>query len=352
MKKRNLFGSHATIMALLGVFSALAYGGQASQVTPAPQSAAVPERPSSLEGNWFVEWENGGFKGAFGGDPKDGSRVQGYITLTRGKDDGDWRTVGTVTWVDKGAQRKFARYGGYPRLAPEGALTVSFNLGAARLAESVLRVGRPDAPTIIGEWSYQERPNFRDATVNLKGKEIWRRAKPSIARVGFKYDTGETDSRGYLILRDRQTPAGTPGLVELTYGGPNWSPETKSLGDRPSFPLEVFGENLWGTHQPWIEPTTGLVATLQGEIHRGDNPLDPASVIGMKMLVYVLPAAKPGRKTLYLDGIPIPFELVIKGYPGKVGAETPEKVGDEALGKAPKLADAKTAYGVADNALP
>lgn len=240
-----------------------------------------------LEGNWTVELRDD--KGALLSDPP-----YRDVTLFRRKDDN-----GKIWWEARGrgiGQRRV-------ELQPDGALKIEhdyfvFGHWGGR---SELRASGPDAQTLVGQWSYgKER----------KGAEIWRRLPRSVQEVEFR-----------SLIRSVATVGGPPAVVEMNYDY-TWSPDTDLRGNRPRFEIVVRGENIWGVNVVWIDRAEDLeIRPLGSDPHPvlgvytpQRNPETREALLRLEAIVWS--KAKPGRKTLWVNGVAIPFDLVVHGFPG------------------------------------
>lgn len=174
---------------------------------------------------------------------------------------------------------------------------------------------------IRGNWRYGDR----------SAAEIWKRAPPRVTRVVLKSKTTSEAAFG-----------GAPAKVQVD----GWD-SNNNRDVRANFDLEIYGENLWGHHL--IDFGEGVDIEFSSVF--GNNILsdgsrffsflyNPSKVIGIAGRGLLRQHATPGPKTINVDGIAVPFELVISGFP-----ETESSVQTTPT-------DTKTAYGAGSNALP
>ena len=250
-----------------------------------------------IEGNWFVVWSD---------TPEPGQTEKAILTLrkpwtsTAVRDESGARywTYGRVEEDDWTLSGYLGEHydSGYtavtPKVSPNGRIEIEhpfFVLGHWG-GESAVEPAGPD--TITGSWSYHD----------AGGAERWRRAIPKITRVKFISD----------VEHELDFDAGL-GRVEKSYSDYWWGPSNDMRGNRPSFWVEVYGENLWGHHvanivdEPDLEPL--------GSSYIWDETADvPQHIVGLKFQIVIWPQFAPGRKTLLVDDMPIPFDLIVHGY--------------------------------------
>jgi hypothetical protein len=158
------------------------------------------------------------------------------------------------------------------------------------------------ANEVSGRWTKEQKG----------GAVRWRRAVPQVTRID--YISGPE-------VRDRVTPADRPGRVELTYDRFWSSWQNNARGNRQRFQILIYGEHLWGHHVVYVEG-------LDLEAYRASTVPDPdrPGEEGLRLDVVVWPSATPGRKILHVDDRQIPFDLVIKNFPGGTPAAPRPKV--------------------------
>lgn len=264
-----------------------------------PASARAQD-PSTLEGNWFIVWE---------GFPEGGSTPAALSLFKRwdracrprGELEGClWSAERdeTSAWTLNG---QWGESLGSSYYGPD-ALTVSPD-GSIRIEQPYFVLGHwggdsevhPQGPdALIGRWSYGD----------TEGTERWTRAVPVLHTVAFVTDSA------------REVPAGQPGLVPATFDAYWWGPGNDMRGNRPSFYVRMLGDNLWGHHVVNFVEEIGLEPTSMSYIRgEDDGRLRPGNIVGLNLEVVIWPGVTPGRKVLWLDDIPIPFDLRIEGFP-------------------------------------
>jgi hypothetical protein len=274
--------------------------------TPAPgqQSAASSRNerfeqkagePGDLEGAWYIEWHD---------YPQRGQITTAAAVLRRGRrefvsrrndHDGTWLLEASVNLKNWG--------GGTPEFTAAG-LQIKWGYGFLGHWGGASRLRRSASPDVLeGSWEYS--PNG--------GREVWRRAVPEIKQVTFISD----------VMSSWVPGAATPARVEGTSDSLN------------RFGVKVYGKNLWAYH--FMELPPGLnIENPFGAFLLGSHSLKDGSyvfkedgayaalaevpkVIGFQTDLVLQPQFRPGKKTLQVHGLSVPFEVVIKG----AGAETP-----------------------------
>ena len=138
-----------------------------------------------------------------------------------------------------------------------------------------------------GNWTYNDNG----------GSTVWRRSKPTIDRVRLQG------------LSETEAPFGTMGRLEM-----NYAPGGGMRGNRPKAAIEVYGKDLWGQHVCWLEGTD-LELFPPSPIFTKGQPSKPENIIGLRMEMVYWGNATPGRKTLHVGSLQIPFDLHIRDYP-------------------------------------
>jgi hypothetical protein len=118
-------------------------------------------------------------------------------------------------------------------------------------------------------------------------------------------------------ITDKVTFGQEVGRLETVYSADDWV-----AGNRRGFNVRIFGDNLWGHHVVWAD-AEGIAAT---RTHGITDPKSekPLKVVGIEVQGLFWSAASPGRKVLHLDGIKIPFDLEVKGFPEEKKPPAPE----------------------------
>lgn len=149
-----------------------------------------------------------------------------------------------------------------------------------------------------GTWAIDDNWTKR----HEKGTGASRRAIPRIDRVQFVGDKV-----------DEITYGDDTGTLEFKYQGPVYG---HARANRRNVYISVYGENLWGFHRMWIDPVHNLeiggASYIQG---KADPDGSFNSVIGITFGFVTWPGMFPGKKILWIDDIPIPFELVLTNFP-------------------------------------
>lgn len=278
-------------------------------VEPDPALAFPPEpRPNirdpaidpnlPLEGNWMIEWQG------------DSDESLGYAVLSKG---GAWKCVDDPEggcWYrftrDPAAEWHlgfWAEDGGNSasvEMTGPGQFTAEYGYGHLGYSDGVSIVsGGLDG--ITGKWKQGDR----------SGSEVWRRVVPRVDTVIWPGDIGA-----------EATLADPPVTVISTYSDAG----NEMRGNRPSFVIDLMGENLWGRHDYWMPRAQGLeigdisyicAPAEDGYANHGDFSvcMRQGGVIGVELEFVVWGHARPGLQTLYFNDQEIPFNLVLEGYP-------------------------------------
>jgi hypothetical protein len=302
-------------LALIGALAGHAYSqaGRESLATPAE---AISDRFSNLEGNWSVEWHD---------YPEKGQVTAAKVVLMRNWEQkcvavpgGGCSFLNSVHQTDTSWNAHYTSDlqnwgGGSSQVSPQGNLEIHWGWGG----RSELR--QTGLNELRGRWSWTDRG----------GAEVWRRASPRITRVVFRgvsywgYDARLATYDAPSSQLRSEWPGETPSRVEGTYGG-NWGPGIDMRGKRPTFKVEIYGENLWGHHiidvggAVDLEPLSYWTYIMQDGGRYSSLANRVQEVEGIELTVVIWSKVRPGTYALRVDGISIPFEIVTKGYPGTV----------------------------------
>jgi hypothetical protein len=259
----------------------------------------VAESSPDLEGNWFVEWRD---------CPEPGQTGQGALTLAK-----PWEIE--PEWTESGARRWVHTRQDDAEWTATGWCGEGFVQGHPRVAAEVSPAGRVTMEScfLLGYWGgesvvQQAGDNEMRGRWTYEGEEgiaTWRRAIPKITRVKFISDVEDEVSYG-----------ARPGRVQDTFHSFWWGPTNDMTGNRPSFWIEVYGDNLWGHHTVDLGGELDLQPCAFSYIEDEDAVGLPDKAVGLKVEVLIWPAFRPGRKTLFVDGMEIPFDLIVEGYEG------------------------------------
>jgi hypothetical protein len=256
----------------------------------------VPDRKTGLEGNWIVEYSDA--------DTVRNEVSFGYYTIWPAE---DAATTGLWNYSTCGVPGSSGCASGLFTVSPEGQIQHQHPYRFKGLwgAFSTAKQVGPDE--LRGRWHYQEA---------YGGAEVWRRARPQVSRVVLSSD-----------VADDFDPGKRPGRVEKTYDGYWWSSASDMRANRPSFHITFYGKNLWGHHDIRITPRIDTDDLVQsdlevrccGEVHGAGRV-----VVGLRVEVLAWAGAVPGRKTLYVDDIAIPFDFLVHGHPQENDVIWPE----------------------------
>ena len=221
----------------------------------------------------------------------------------------------TPVWTLGGITNKAQIVHGVKKLEVEPSLvTVNYFPYVHNQDELVRNLGT-DSPD--GTWT--SRYNGKD----IRGQSVWRRAVPRITRAVFHFNAGTR------MAPDKRESATAPNElkaeVRLGYDPWDWGPSNNMRGNRPTFRVDIYGENLWGVHYPWIDPRTRLelddnyYICGNGERNAGWTAClgKAGGVVGISYGVNIWNGVKPGTKMLFLDGVPVTFELVVPNLCGQ-----------------------------------
>lgn len=273
---------------------------------------------TGLAGNWTGEYSNAGKKE--GSSVSDGYGQKGNTV---------YRTYVVQPAEQTGAyaiascyNRSYAAACGTETysVSPEGKIHANYSYGMLGHwgGESDLKQVGPDE--IRGKWNYRGR---------YGGDVVWRRAKPQVSRVVLSSD-----------VADDFDPGKKPGRVEKTYDGYWWSSASDMRGNRPKFNIAFYGKNLWGRHDIRVSPQLDADNLILSDLEYrccGEIKGPQGDVVGLSTEVIVWAGAVPGRKTIFIDDVPIPFDFVVHGHPANVEEKEdkgePKLVGLRAMDK-------------------
>lgn len=147
--------------------------------------------------------------------------------------------------------------------------------------------------TVQGRWTHGEK----------SGAESWRRAAPRIHSVQWRTQKGTVRSA-----------YGEVGRMETHYNPDDWA-----RGNRATWDVTIYGDDLWGYHVPWVDGY-GVESAPCVPIHDEKSK----QVIGVQITGHFWSDASPGRRTLHFDDFEIPFDLVVTGFPADKMPVVPE----------------------------
>ena len=283
---------------------------------PSPDTAPAPE------GNWIVDWRNAPSEAA----------TTAFLVLSNSPEfkcwqnpsgRGCWYRFGRpdmATWSLGGIANN--TQGSRPeivhkvdKLEVEPSLVKINYFPYVRNQGEVVRNLGTDSP----EGSWTSRYNGKD----MKGQSVWRRAVPKVTRAVFHFNPG---AKFRPVMQESATaPNERRAEVRLQYDAWDWGPKNDMRGNRPGFRVDIYGENLWGVHYPWIDPRTRLelddnyYICGNGERNKGWTACigQRGGVVGISYDLNIWDGVKPGTKMLFLDGVPVTFELVVPSLCGQ-----------------------------------
>ena len=245
-----------------------------------PDEEDIPAQRAGLEGQWLVEYTNAD------------SQTHALYSL--------WPSENSATagiWNFSACNVPDSRHcsDGQLTVSPEGMIQHQHAYGFMGLWGAFTTVKQVGPDKFRGRWNYQDQ---------YDGAEVWQRVRPEITNV--------------TVGSDDFNPRQRPGRVELTYDGYWWGPTVDQRANRPNFNITIYGKNLWGRHNTRIEPRSNSADLVTSDLELrccGGLYGPSAEVIGLGMEVLAWAGAVPGRKTLYIDDIAIPFDFVVHGHP-------------------------------------
>jgi hypothetical protein len=271
---------------------------------------AIGQDESKLEGNWSVTWHD---------YPGPGKTTTALVVLARRWDLASAPVAGGATRFQAAphqTDRKwYVQYTvdmrnwgrGYPEIDGQGGVTIKWG------RESKLQSTGPNA--MRGRWTERDK----------SGAEVWERVVPRITRVVFKGASHYDYAAEFAQYDDpasktetRWTGGGSPGRVEATYTD-RWKPG-ESRGNLPKFKVQIEGDNMWGHHVVDLGGASDLEPLGRRYMQQGGGTVasvvDPRQVKGIELEVVIYARATPGRKVLRVDGRDIPFDFVVRNFPG------------------------------------
>ena len=170
-----------------------------------------------------------------------------------------------------------------------------------------------DPNLMVGEWSYRGQ----------RGTSIWRRRSAQAVIRSVAIGNAYTNESGEWTW-DQFEYGSRPGRIERRH--PVSCGHGRMRGNCDALWITVLGENFAGNHNIWIDPATHI------ELNRGHwvcgsgatgytwdrcgVGADPgATVAGVQFKLIFWDGMVPGPINVWVDGHPIPIEMVIHGYP-------------------------------------
>ena len=167
----------------------------------------------------------------------------------------------------------------------------------------------------VGKWQYgKKKPQV--GRVVMK-----RRPPPKIQEITIK-NAGHGDNNA-----DRYAYGDRPGRILRRHAITCGAGRSRSNCDRVW--ITLTGENLAGAHNVWIDPASHMEIRDAGWTCRNGKRReggagwtkcavtaragDGVAAISLRLVLW--DGIKPGRRTLWVNGQPVPFDLVIQGHP-------------------------------------
>lgn len=210
--------------------------------------------------------------------------------------------------------------GGYAIILNEkedGSLETAFGqFGYCSCVSVHWRMRRTGDPNILrGEWEFDGR----------KGASTWRRSASGTGTVrSVVISSAVHDAEGDLV-DDRFEYGARRGRIERTH------PVSCGYGDMrgncDKVWVSVIGDRFYGAHDVWLDPASHfelysahwICTNLGGQNSAWrycDGAGEPgAGVAGVQAQLILWPGMKPGPINLWVDGQPIPIDVVLAGYP-------------------------------------
>jgi hypothetical protein len=212
------------------------------------------------------------------------------------------------------------RPGGSAEVAP-GRVAVDWEYGVP--GESILVAGGDR--NLYGVWQEDENVS----------SETWTRveARPDRWSVGW---TDPYSGPRIFPGADEQDITAIEGSRRITAVYHSRWPNRTSRGSRPTFRINLFGEDMWGVH--YVRLTGPVTSETGTTIGLEPRPLEyiceqddgswrrlttdwwicggGANVIGFSVPLVIWPETEPGDYILWINGRPYPFELDVRDYPG------------------------------------
>jgi len=268
----------------------------------ASNAAGDPNTPMpSIEGNWLVQWHD---------TPEKGKVLQGALALNK-----RWsrRPITTESgqryWVSTRdpesawhAEGKIGddyggSYEGTPQASATGQIVTQHGYGFLGHWGGLSKLSQTGPDTLEGQWTYRKQG----------GAERWQRVTSRVTRVVFHSDISDEVVYGQGV-----------GRVEKSYNPDWWGPGNSMRGNRPTFWIQIYGQNLWGHHvlnfrdAPDLELLDQRYIFQDGRTH--SRLWHPERTVGIQATVVIWPGFTPGRKVLLVDDMEIPFDFIPTGY--------------------------------------
>ena len=202
--------------------------------------------------------------------------------------------------------------------------------GRTKLWLEVRPSGSPDV--LVGEWQYGEKKRIRGGPATMR-----RRPPARFSRITIGNARRGKDGSDRFAFGER------PGRIERSHPVTCGAGRSRANCDRVWITIE--GENLAGGHTVWIDPASHMEIRDAGWTCRNGKRRDYGAgwtrcggtkragdgVVALSMRLYLWDGIAPGRRTLWVDGKPIPIEMVIHGYPKDKEKPKPDLVSLRAL---------------------
>lgn len=254
----------------------------------ASDDVAPPLEPvTNPEGNWEVTWHD---------YPEKGQSTTAAVVLQRS------RETDRVRWA-AGVTTDYTSWGNGRPEFNQGRLEIQWGyriLGGWGGKSTLQQISRDE---LRGRWSYEAS--------KAGGVEIWRRAVPKVRQVVFTSEMKSTWIESGPAGRVEVKPGGAGKFNVRIFGENLWGSQVIDLGDDPQLRTQgVWGTYLEGTASPQPDGTTVFKETGS---HEGLHNMK--QIIGIQTDVILGEKFTTGMKLLRVNGISVPFEMVLNVPP-------------------------------------
>jgi hypothetical protein len=244
-------------------------------------------RLADFAGHWTVEWDNTEAEAPTGA----------LVRLWPPANPGEPAAIAGV-WYARNAtgERTFGTgFGGSMSIGIDGALEVTYGYGLLGHWDAKSRLLPRDRNNLSGEWTYSPERT---------GADLWR-------RVGIEVKNIKLFVR--LEERGQAEPVAYGERGRIQVNPPPYS----------SFIIETSGPNHWGAPSIRLDENSGLRLVSTEQVCADGTPYQFGAWvhcvewtskrpdIALRHHIEVLETAVSGPKVLYVDDVPVPFDLVI-----------------------------------------
>lgn len=219
------------------------------------------------------------------------------------------------------------RYKGFDQYAPGGGAIILHENEDGSIETALGQFGycscvsvhwrmRPtgDPNVMRGEWEYD----------GAKGAAVWRRHS-IVAKIRSVTISSAVHGADGDLVADSFAYGSRRGRLERNHPISCGYGELRGNCDRVW--VTIFGDSFFGAHDIWLDPAYHMEldraqwlctnGEAQGSVWRYcDGPGQPGvGVAGIQLVLNLRSGMKPGPINLWVDGQPIPIEVVLAGYP-------------------------------------